>query len=184
MPILSLDDAAGTVRHQCALCGYEDDLALDPAAGHLQVAPHGETLVTRPCPHCAQHGVDHDGAPLVVVECFRLNIPSWEAGETPHPGSLVGTKLPGPRGITTNVVSEHTVGYHLSPERVQQVRLIRAMQQHPHLAPHAPLRPDPPHLPGHPAQRWDGTWRPNASKGGSSAPAAAPTTPPQSSSNH
>lgn len=165
MPIVSIDHAGGMFRHRCPWCGYEDDLCIDPGRGHVSVhQPHPDrppqTLVTRPCPHCATHTVGPHGEPVEgSVECFRLNIPSWEAGEGPHPGSLLGTTMTGPNGIT-NVCSEHVVGYHLGTDHVQQKRLVRALQQHPHLARHAPLLPDPPHLPGHPTQRWDGQWRP------------------------
>ena len=137
MPIAEFDASGGTFTHQCGECGHtESGLHLDPAKGHVRMNAEGDVLAVRPCPQCAAAGWH-------VQEFVRLNIPSWEAGEGPHPGSLVGTRF----ANTGGVVSEHTVGYTLDTQRVRQCQLIRAMQRHPALAAHAPLRPDPPHLP-------------------------------------
>ena len=138
MPIADFDKSSGTFTHTCALCGHtEAGLHLDPGRGHVRVNDEQTALAIRPCPRCASADGEH------VQEFVRLNIPSWEAGEGPHPGSLVGTRFANTGGIVT----EHVVGYHLDPQRVRQCQLIRAMQRHPALAAHAPLRPDPPHLP-------------------------------------
>jgi hypothetical protein len=155
MSILSFDHDSGTFVHRCEACGFTDTLAIAPVAGHVAINDQQTAMMTRPCPHCAEHNAGGGS-----VECFFLHPPSWEADEGPHPGSLVGTKLPGIGGILNEVV-EHTEGYDLNPHAVQQKRWIRQMQQHPHLAPHAPLRPDPPRARGTHHQ-WDGTWRPDS----------------------
>lgn len=132
MPIHGVDATAGTFHHVCRACGHQRPaLSLDPADGDLTVRP--ECLVTSPCPAClAARGV-------LVYDCLLRDLPAWEAGEGSHPGSLAGTTTD-LSPTTRSIVTEHTVGYHLNPARVAEVRHIRAMQQHPKLAPHAPLR--------------------------------------------
>ena len=136
MPIMSMNEQAGTVEHRCGRCHTMTTLRLDPAQGDLIVThpiPGVEdTLSVRECPTCRAEGYS-------VTETLTLNLPAWEAGEGQHPQSLVGTQLAGGRGVV-NVVTEHTIGYTYDPQRQEWARLHRAMQRHPHLAPHTPLR--------------------------------------------
>lgn len=144
MPVVAVNDGAGTFTHVCARCGYTDELALDPAHGHLTVYPR--CLMVRPCPQCAQE-VDLDsGQHLRVEEGLRRDIPAWEAGETngdgtpaKHPRSLLGTTYDLPNG-KQSVVVEHHIGYSMSEQHRLYRRNIRRMQRHPLLAQHAPLR--------------------------------------------
>ena len=137
MPVIAVDEQRGTFDHRCAICQtVTPGLKLDPAQGHLIVThplPGVEdTLTVRECPACLAKGKH-------VTESLTLNLPAWEAGEGEHPQSLVGTHLPGSRGVI-NIVTEHTIGSVHDPQRQQWARFHRAMQRHPHLAPHAPLR--------------------------------------------
>lgn len=132
----------GMFTHECQRCGTQRPLSLDPTRGDLGVSASSFTV--GPCPMC------RDTAGLLVFEVFRRDIPAYEALEAEHPLSLAGTRLQGaPLGdpregrFVENVVTEHSIGHIPYPERVEQCRLIRAMQRHPLLAAHAPLRDDP-----------------------------------------
>jgi hypothetical protein len=140
MPIHAIHPHANTFDHECPRCHtLREGLPIDPARGHLTVgydhAGHSSSVTTSPCPTCLTH-IDEWGEPVTCVESFRLHIPKHETGEAPHPESLVGHRFEDTGGIVT----EHTHGYHLGEIHVTQARLIRALQAHPHLAPHAPLR--------------------------------------------
>lgn len=128
MPIIAHDANRGVFHHKCARCGHERrNLPVDPLHGHVAIGEQCLTLSA--CPECAKAG-------YMVVEHLRLDIPAWEAGEGVHPGSLVGTVFPDTGGI----IVEHTEGYHLGNEHVEQARLIRAMQRHPAVHAHRPLK--------------------------------------------
>ena len=141
MPIHAIHHDEGTFDHRCPRCGVvREGLRIDPARWHLTIfrdyAGNAVSVVTAPCPTCAQEKHPESGQPIFQVECFTLNIPAYEVGEGNHPGSLVGTRFED----TGAVVTEHTHGYSLDPQIVAHKRLIRALQAHPHLAKHAPPR--------------------------------------------
>lgn len=145
MPAIAVNNEAGTFTHRCARCGHTAELRLDPLYGDLTVYPR--CLMVRPCPQCAQEIDPDSGQHLRVEEGLRRDIPAWEAGEvsatdgTPakHPQSLVGTEYD-LGGGKRSVVIEHHIGYSMSDEHRLFRRTIRAMQRHPLLAPHAPLK--------------------------------------------
>lgn len=139
MPLHALHHHEGTFDHECARCGVvREGLPIDPTKGHLWLWRHPTTglalsISTTPCPTCAQE-TDQWGQPILCNESFPLHIPDHEVGEGAHPDSLVGLRFED----TGGVVTEHTHGYSLDPETVAHKRLIRALQAHPHFAPHVP----------------------------------------------
>lgn len=152
MPLLALDESRATFDHVCDAagrpCGHvRRGLRLAPGPRHATTgicgpacfapdgqphAHHGDLLVTegafitRPCPLCGS-----------VEAFFRTHLPH-DAGESAQPGTLVGTRYPeiGPAG---SIVLEHSIGGHTHPYRQLQCALIRRLQRHPAMAPHAPL---------------------------------------------
>jgi hypothetical protein len=138
MPVRAITHEAGTFTHECQRCGVQRALSLDPTHGDLDIS--ATSFSVGPCPTCrVQTG-------QLVFEAFRRDIPAWEAQEASHPQSLVGTRLRGaPLGPASegryveNVVTAHHIGHSANPEHVEQAQLLRAMQRHPLLAPHAPL---------------------------------------------
>lgn len=134
MPILAVDTARGTFDQVCRACGLvRRGLALDPARGDVRVNASVRSLTIRACPQCrAAPGAPH------VSEHLYLGHTGFEAQEEDAP--LPDWSIQGQRDATNGVVvAEHHIGTHHDPQRVQQARLIRQMQRHPHLAPHAPL---------------------------------------------
>lgn len=139
--ILHVDDARGAFDHLCAPgCGLvRRGLKLDPAAGDLtpSLAGAGGWIAVRACPICH------------TQEYLNPNLLAWDAQEVDpatgriatHPGSLTGTRIPHPEqpAHVVAVVTAHHHGYEPEPQHVEQSRLIRQMQRHPQLAPHAPL---------------------------------------------
>lgn len=125
--LTELHQEEGEVTHRCEKCGAVRRLKIHPRHGHL--APHESTIGVIPCatPGCNSH------------EYLRRDIPAWEAGEGGHPGSLLGLVTPLANGLSS-VVEEHTVGYGLAPQQIAERQLIRALQRHPDMAEHAPLR--------------------------------------------
>lgn len=134
MTVHEIDHKAGTVRHRCNRCGHERHIHLDPRYGDITVFPACFTVSV--CPACDGWPDPQTGEPTQVYECLSRDIPAHEAGEGPHAGSMVGYVFPD----TGGVVTEHTHGYTLGNQHVEQARAIRAMQRHPHLAKHAPLK--------------------------------------------
>jgi hypothetical protein len=150
MPITAVRLASGELDWRCAWCGHDHTgHAIDPThptTAHLSVVCHPATGAVQgvnlaPCERCG------------AVETLRPSPGPWETGEYLHPDSLVGTVLDG-----GNVVIEHHIAgvleSGLTAEHREQARLIRALQQHPHLAAHAPLtrqlarrKDDPPDAP-------------------------------------
>lgn len=148
MSLLDVDEARGTCDVFCEHCQHvHRGLRIAPGPQHSTTGvcgpscftpdgdphpAHGDLLIvdgallTRPCPMCGS-----------VQAFFRAHLPH-DAGETPQPGSLVGTIFPeiGPAG---SIVLEHRVGGSATPFRMRQCSLIRAIQRHPDMAPHAPL---------------------------------------------
>lgn len=158
MPILAVDEARGTFDHACpnARCqAVRRGLKLDPTAGDLlpntfwdevSGGPITGTITIRICPLCR------------TEESLNARIHGYEALEddaTPHPDARVGETFENTGG-RKGVVTEHHIGHYPHPWRVAQARLIRQMQRHPRLAPHAPVREapqtqgvSPGHLPPH-----------------------------------
>jgi hypothetical protein len=151
--LLDVDSARGTFTQRCdgrdvesgAACGHvRRGLALDPTHGDLtpcmtpddRRGPLVAALAVRSCPLCGSQ------------EFLNTRLSGEEAGEPEgpeaprHPQSLVGVEYDNTRLGTParGRVTEHWIGHAPHPERTNQAQLIRAMQRHSALAPHAPIK--------------------------------------------